>query len=49
MSRLPKGELITQETSLNSTYTIKAYKSDGGATISYAILGELNHNKEMLF
>lgn len=45
MSRLPKGELIEQKTSLNGTYTIRAYKSDGGATTSYAILGELNFNK----
>ncbi|MEW8974012.1 MAG: DUF5412 domain-containing protein [Tissierellaceae bacterium] len=45
MERLPKHKLVAQEISSNGTYTIKAYRSDGGATVSYAILGELNYNK----
>lgn len=45
MSRLPKGELISELQSPNGTYTIKAYRTNGGATTSYAIRGELNFNK----
>ena len=44
MTRLPKGELISQSQSPDGTYTVKAYLSDGGATTSYAIRGELNFN-----
>lgn len=44
MSRLPKGELITEVKSPNGTYTVKAYQTNGGATVSYAIRGELNFN-----
>lgn len=44
MSRLPKGELISEVQSPNGTYTIKAYLTNGGATTSYAIRGELNFN-----
>jgi len=44
MSRLPKGELISEVVSPNGTYTVKAYLSSGGATTSFAIRGELNHN-----
>lgn len=46
ISRLPKGQLISEVESPNGLYTIKAYLSDGGATTSYAILGELNYNNE---
>ncbi|AZB41500.1 hypothetical protein CEF21_03865 [Bacillus sp. FJAT-42376] len=45
MSRLPKGELIEEAQSPDGTYTLKAYVSDGGATTSYAVRGELNFNK----
>lgn len=44
MDRLPKGELISELESPNGTYTIKAYLTNGGATTSYAIRGELNFN-----
>ncbi|MCX7709726.1 MAG: DUF5412 domain-containing protein [Clostridia bacterium] len=44
MGRLPKGKLISEAQSPDGTYTIKAYLSDGGATTSYAVLGELNFN-----
>jgi len=44
MSRLPKGELIAEVQSPKGTYTVKAYVSDGGATTSYAIRGELDFN-----
>ncbi len=41
-----KQELIINSTSPEGTYTINAYKSDGGATVSYAVLGELVFNKK---
>ena len=44
MSRLPKGNLISEIKSPNGDYTIKAYVSDGGATTDFAVLGELNFN-----
>ena len=45
MSRLPKGDLLTEVYSPDGFYSIKAYLTDGGATTSYAIRGELNfHN-----
>lgn len=45
MNRLPKGELISEVESPSKTYTIKAYLTNGGATTSYGIRGELNFNK----
>lgn len=44
ISRLPKGEFISEVESPNGTYTIKAYLTNGGATTSYGIRGELNFN-----
>lgn len=44
MNRLPKGELIEEVESPSGQYTIKAYRTNGGATVSYAIRGELNYN-----
>lgn len=41
-----KDELITQSTSPNGTYTVNAYLFNGGATVSYTVLGELVFNKE---
>jgi hypothetical protein len=46
MSRLPKGDIISEVTSPGGTYTVKAYVSSGGATTDNAVLGELNFNKE---
>ncbi len=40
--RLPKGELISEVQSPKGTYILKAYLTNGGATTSYAIRGELN-------
>lgn len=45
MNRLPKGDYLTEETSPNGVYTLKAYVNSGGATTSYTILGELVFNK----
>lgn len=44
MNRLPEGELISDVTSPSEIYTFKAYLTNGGATTSYAIRGELNFN-----
>ncbi|MED1471756.1 DUF5412 domain-containing protein [Bacillus salipaludis] len=45
MSRLPKGDIISEVSSPEGTYTLKAYVSSGGATTDNAVLGELNFNK----
>lgn len=45
MNRLPTGEYLTEETSPDGTYTIRAYLNNGGATTSYSIRGELVFNK----
>lgn len=44
MNRLPTGEYLTEDTSPDGTYTVKAYLTNGGATTSYAIRGELVFN-----
>lgn len=41
-----KQELIAESTSPEGTYTINAYVSNGGATTSFTVLGELVFNKE---
>lgn len=44
MNRLPTGDYLTEETSPDGNYTIKAYLTNGGATTSFAIRGELVFN-----
>lgn len=44
MSSLPTGEFLTEETSPDGNYTLKAYLANGGATTAYAIRGELVFN-----
>lgn len=46
MGRLPAGEYLTEETSPDGKFTLKAYVTNGGATTSYAVRGELVFNKE---
>jgi hypothetical protein len=46
MDRLPKGEFLTEETSPDGAYTLKAYVTNGGATVSYAVRGELVFNEK---
>lgn len=49
MDRLPTGDFLTEETSPDGAYTIKAYVTNGGATTSYAVRAELvfnNRNKK---
>lgn len=47
MDRLPTGEKIAEKQSPDGTYTFKAYITNGGATTSFAVRGELvfNHRK----
>jgi hypothetical protein len=44
MTRLPKGDYLSESTSSNGTYTIKSYLCNGGATVDYAVRGELITN-----
>lgn len=46
LDRLPQGDFLTEETSPNGTYTVKAYVTDEGATVSYAVRGELIFNEK---
>ena len=46
MNRLPTGEYLSEEVSPNGKYTLKAYVTNGGATTSYAIRGELVYNQK---
>lgn len=46
MSRLPEGEYLTEETSSDGKYTLKAFVTNGGATTSYAVRGELVFNEK---
>ena len=44
MSSLPGGKFLSEVASPSGEYTIKAYRTNGGATVAYAIRGELNFN-----
>ncbi|CAG9611270.1 hypothetical protein BACCIP111899_00442 [Bacillus rhizoplanae] len=46
---VPKGELIQEVKSPNGTYTLNAYITNGGATTSFAVRGELIFNKRKIF
>ncbi len=46
MTRLPKGELISEQISPDGAYTVKEYLTNRGATVAYAIRGELKFNTE---
>ena len=47
MSHLPTGEFLTEATSPNEDYTVKAYVSRSGATVADAVRGEvINHQKK---
>ena len=49
MINLPKGEYLSNSTSPNGAYTIRTYLCNGGATVDYAVRGELiinNKNKK---
>lgn len=46
MNRLPTGDYLTEETSPDGNYTVKAYLANGGATTSYSVRGELVFNNK---
>ncbi|WP_367619262.1 DUF5412 domain-containing protein [Planococcus shenhongbingii] len=46
MGRLPTGKFLTEETSPDGKYTLKAFAANGGATTAYAVRGELVLNEE---
>ncbi|MCM3393169.1 DUF5412 domain-containing protein [Cytobacillus oceanisediminis] len=46
MNRLPKGKYLTEKISPDGKYTLKAYITNGGATTTYAIRGELVFNEK---
>lgn len=46
MNRLPMGEYLTEEISPDGKYTLRAYITNGGATTSYTIRGELVFNEK---
>ncbi|GAB1786692.1 DUF5412 family protein [Priestia megaterium] len=45
LNNLPGGELISSSTSPNGEYTVKAYRSSGGATTNWTIKGVVQDNK----
>ncbi|MGM0852511.1 MAG: DUF5412 domain-containing protein [Bacillota bacterium] len=46
MKRLPIGEYLTEESSPDGKYTLRTYVTNGGATTSYAVRGELVYNEK---
>ena len=46
MESLPKGEFLVDESSPDGKFTLKAYVTNGGATTSYAVRGELVFNEK---
>lgn len=42
--KIPEGELLTESTSEDGKYTIKAYLCNGGVTVDWAVRGELIEN-----
>jgi Family of unknown function (DUF5412) len=46
MNRLPEGEFLTEKSSPDGKYTLRAYVTNGGATTSYAVRGELVYNEK---
>lgn len=48
LDRLPEGSLISEVQSPDGTYTLKAYLVNGGATVSYAVRGELVFNEKRM-
>jgi len=45
LNNLPHGELINEVPSPNGEYTFKAYLVNGGATVDFAVRGEVQFNK----
>lgn len=47
--RLPRGEIQKSCTSPTGEYTVNLYLCNGGATVGYAIRGEVVYNKGFIF
>ena len=46
MSHLPEGDFLTEMTSPNEEYTVKAYVSKSGATVADAVRGEVIYHQK---
>jgi hypothetical protein len=46
LNHLPKGDLLTETVSPNGDYTLNIYLINGGATVSYAVKGEVVYHKK---
>lgn len=46
MDRLPTGDYLSEKKSPDGVYTLKAYVTNGGATTSFAVRGELVLNNK---
>ncbi len=46
MKHLPEGEVLTESVSPDGAYTVRAYITNGGATVAYSVRGELVFNNE---
>lgn len=46
INRLPEGDFLTEETSPDGKYTLRAYVANGGATTDFSIRGELIFNEK---
>lgn len=46
LNHLPKGELLTETVSPNGDYSLNIYLINGGATVSYAVKGEVVYRKK---
>ncbi|PRX67208.1 hypothetical protein B0G93_13117 [Bacillus sp. V-88] len=46
IERIEPGELISEKTSPSGEYTVRTYLNNGGATVSYAVLGVLFSNEK---
>lgn len=44
IQRISGQEYLNKSTSPNGTYTVSAYLNNGGATMSFAVLGTLKNN-----
>ncbi|MHA6259251.1 DUF5412 family protein [Sporosarcina sp. CAU 1771] len=45
-NRLPEGELLTESVSPSGDYTVKAYLANGGATVAFAVRGEVIYHQK---
>jgi hypothetical protein len=43
-NHLPKGDFMTEAKSPNGEYTVRAYLSNGGATVAFSVRGEVDYH-----